>query len=140
MRIVVAPQEFKGSLTAIEAARAIAQGVRAALPDADIIEVPMSDGGPGLVDAMLAARGGEGVETDVRDPLMRPVRAAWAILAGDDVGKGVIEMAAASGLILLRPDERDPLGTIRCSRAQVVSDQVGQTASRPRRSSATLRR
>ena len=109
MRIVVAPQEFKGSLTAIEAARAIAAGVRAAIPDAEIIEVPMSDGGPGLVDAMLAARGGERIETDVHDPLMRPVRAAWAILAGDDAGTAAIEMAAASGLVLLRPEERDPL-------------------------------
>ena len=109
MRIVVAPQEFKGSLTAIEAARAIATGVRAAIPDADIIEVPMSDGGPGLVDAMLSARGGDRIETDVRDPLMRPVHAAWAILAGDDAGTAAIEMAAASGLVLLRPAERNPL-------------------------------
>jgi glycerate kinase len=109
MRIVVAPQEFKGSLTATEAASAIAAGVRAALPDAEIIEMPMSDGGPGLVDAMLAARGGQRIETDVHDPLMRPVRAAWAILAGDDAGTAAIEMAAASGLVLLRPDERAPL-------------------------------
>lgn len=109
MRIVVAPQEFKGSLTAIEAARAIAAGVRAALPDAEIVEVPMSDGGPGLVDAMLAARGGERVESDVHDPLMRPVRAAWAMLGPPDAGTAAIEMAAASGLVLVRPDERDPL-------------------------------
>ena len=102
MRILVAPQEFKGSLTAIEAARAMAQGVRAALPDADVVEVPMSDGGPGLVDAMLAARGGERVETDVHDPLMRPVRAAWGILGDDGErsrsdrnGRGVGARAAA---------------------------------------------
>lgn len=111
MRIVVAPQEFKGSLTAAEATHAIAVGIQAALPDAEVIEAPMSDGGPGLVDAMLAACGGERVETAAHDPLMRPVRAAWAIL--DDAGHGertaAIEMAAASGLVLLRPDERDPL-------------------------------
>ncbi len=109
MRIVVAPQEFKGSLTAIEAASAIAAGIRAVRPDAEIVEVPMSDGGPGLVDAMLAARGGQRIETEVHDPLMRPVRAAWAILGAPAAGTAVIEMAAASGLILLRPDERDPL-------------------------------
>lgn len=113
MRIVVAPQEFKGSLTAAAAARAIAAGVRAALPDAEIVEAPMSDGGPGLVDAMLAARGGERIETDAHDPLMRPVRAAWAILDGPGANAGertaAIEMAAASGLVLLRPDELDPL-------------------------------
>ena len=96
MRIVVAPQEFKGSLTAIHAARAISDGVRAALPDAEIVEVPMSDGGPGLVDAMLAARGGERVETAAHDPLMREIRASWALLAGDEPRTAVIEMAAAS--------------------------------------------
>ncbi len=109
MRIIVAPQEFKGSLTAIEAARAIATGLRAALPDAEIVEVPMSDGGPGLVDAMLAARGGERIETPVHDPLMREIRASWAQLAGDDPRTAAIEMAAASGLVLLTPSERDPL-------------------------------
>jgi glycerate 2-kinase len=113
MRILIAPQEFKGSLTAIEAAAAIAVGARRALPSAEVIEVPMSDGGPGLVDAMLAARGGERVETDVHDPLMRPIPAAWAILdehaAAHRERTAAIEMAAASGLVLLRPDERDPL-------------------------------
>jgi len=109
MRIVIAPQEFKGSLTAIEAARAIASGVRAALPGIEVVEVPMSDGGPGLVDAMLAARGGERIEADVHDPLMRPIRARWALLAGDDARTAAIEMAAASGLVLLLPAERDPL-------------------------------
>lgn len=107
VRIVVAPQEFKGSLTAAGAARAIAAGVRAALPDADVVEVAMSDGGPGLVDALLSSLGGERVETEVHDPLMRPVRAAWALL-GD--GTAAIEMAAASGLLLLGERERDPLG------------------------------
>ncbi len=107
MRVVVAPQEFKGSLTAREAADAIADGVRIALPGADIDVVPMSDGGTGLVDAMLAARGGERVFSDVHDPLMRPLRTAWALLAPGEAA--AIEMAAASGLVLLRAAERDPL-------------------------------
>ena len=106
MRIVVAPQEFKGSLTAIEAASAIASGVRAALSDVSIVEVPMSDGGPGLVDALLAAKGGQRIETLVHGPLMRPVRAAWGLLADRTAA---IEMAAASGLVLLRQEERDAL-------------------------------
>ena len=65
-------------MTAVEAARAIALGVRDALPDAEVVEAPMSDGGPGLVDALLSALGGERVTTEIHDPLMRPVRAAWA--------------------------------------------------------------
>jgi glycerate kinase len=106
MQILLAPQEFKGSLTAIEAARAMALGVRDALPDAVAVEAPMSDGGPGLVDALLSALGGERVETAVHDPLMRPVRSAWAVLRD---GMAAIEMAAASGLVLLATAERDPL-------------------------------
>jgi glycerate kinase len=107
MRVVVAPQEFKGSLTAREAADAIAAGVRDALPDARIDVVPMSDGGAGLVDAMLDARGGERVVVDVHDPLMRPVRATFAMLSPGDTA--AIEMAAASGLVLVSEGERDPL-------------------------------
>jgi glycerate kinase len=106
VRIVVAPQEFKGSLTAAEAAHAMAAGVRDAYPDADVVEMPMSDGGTGLVDALLAARGGERITTEVRDPLMRPVAARWAVLSD---GTAAIEMAAASGLVLVAEAERDPL-------------------------------
>src|SRR5437870_2055286 len=106
MQILVAPQEFKGSLTATEAASAIAAGVREALPKASIVEAPMSDGGPGLVDALLTARGGTRIETPVHDPLMRPIIATWALL---EDGSAAIEMAAASGLVLLSRQERDPL-------------------------------
>jgi len=106
VRIVVAPQEFKGSLSARQAAAALAAGVRDALPAAEVDVVPMSDGGAGLVDALLTARGGETVVTPVHDPLMRPVDAAWALLSD---GSAAIEMAAASGLVLLADAERDPL-------------------------------
>lgn len=107
MRVLVVPQEFKGSLTAREAADAIAAGVRDALPDANVDVVPMSDGGAGIVEAMLAARGGELITTRVHDPLMRPINASWALLDGGDMA--VIEMAAASGLVLLTDAERNPL-------------------------------
>jgi glycerate kinase len=106
MRVLVAPQEFKGSLAAAEAAHAIALGVRDALPDAELVEAPMSDGGAGLVDALLTALGGERVETVAHDPLMRSRLATWALLSD---GRAAIEMAAASGLVLLTEGERDPL-------------------------------
>ena len=107
---LIAPQEFKGTLTATAAASAIADGVRRASPASRVIEAPMSDGGAGLVDAMLGALGGDRIETDVHDPLMRPIRAAWATLpASARSPMAVIEMAAASGLVLLQADERDPL-------------------------------
>ena len=104
MRIVVAPQEFKGTLTAAEATAAIAEGAQRAAPDAEIEPVPLSDGGPGLVEAILASRPGRLMRNAVQDPLGRPVDAAWGLL---DDGTAVIDMAAASGLTLLREEERD---------------------------------
>jgi len=104
--VLVAPQEFKGTLTAGEAAAAIAAGVRSALPSAEVRLLPMSDGGAGLVDALVAASGGERRTATVHDPLMRPVEASWALLAD---GSAAIEMAAASGLVLVEPERRNPL-------------------------------
>ncbi|MEE8346242.1 MAG: glycerate kinase [Dehalococcoidia bacterium] len=105
MRIVIAPQEFKGSLTATEAASAIAEGARRAVPDAELVAVPMADGGPGTVDAVVAGAGGRTVAATVRDPLGRPVTAQWGLIDGDTA---VIEMAAAAGLWRLDSEELDP--------------------------------
>jgi len=105
VRVIVAPQEFKGTLSARQAADAMAEGARRALPDADIEAVPLADGGPGTVEAVVAAAGGRILTTTVQDPLGRPVEAPWGLL---DAGTAVIEMAAAAGLTLLRPEERDP--------------------------------
>jgi len=109
MRILVAPQEFKGSLTAREAADAIARGLRRALPNAVLDLAPMADGGPGTVDAILSSTSGHVEKATVQDPLGRPFEAAWARL--DEGNVAVIEMAAASGLVLLTPEERDPRRT-----------------------------
>ncbi len=106
MRFLVCPQEFKGSLTARQAADAIATGLRRVLSDAVLDLAPMADGGPGTVDAILSSTTGRLEKTFVQDPLGRPVEAAWALL--DDGATAVIEMAAASGLVLLKPDERNP--------------------------------
>ena len=105
MRIIVAPQEFKGTLTAHEAADAMASGVKRALPDSTVETIPLSDGGPGLVDVILASIGGRRQQAKVQDPLGRSIDAAWALL---DDGTAVIESAAAVGLVLLREEERDP--------------------------------
>lgn len=106
MRVLVAPQEYKGSLTATEAARVISEGVREALPDAEVATAPVSDGGPGLIDVMLGTAGAKPMTARVHDPLGRPIDAEWALLPD---GVGVIEMAAASGLALVAPAERRPL-------------------------------
>lgn len=105
IRIVIAPQEFKGTLTAEEAAQAMAEGVRRAAPDAAIEEIPLADGGPGTVRAILTASGGERRTARVQGPMDEPVEAAWGLLAN---GTAVIEMAAAAGLVMVPPDRRDP--------------------------------
>ena len=106
MRILIAPDSFKGSLTALDAARGIAEGVARVFPDADLDLVPLADGGEGTVDALVEATDGLPRALNVRDPLGRPIRAVWGLL-GDGDG-AVVEMAAASGLPLLAPEERNP--------------------------------
>ena len=109
MKIVVAPQGFKGSLDATEVAQSIARGARQVFPDAEIKVLPVADGGEGTVRALVQASGGHTVTTRVMGPLERPVNATWGVLGGDAIG--VIEMAAASGLPLIRRDERNPSRT-----------------------------
>jgi glycerate kinase len=105
-RWLVAPQEFKGTLTAAEAAAALAEGLRQGAPEVELDVAPLADGGPGTVDALLAGLGGERVVRTVRGPLGAQVRATYGLL--DSGRTAVIEMAAASGLTLLAPGERDP--------------------------------
>ncbi len=105
-RILVAPQAFKGSVDAVGVAAAIARGMRRVWPDATFDELPLADGGEGTVQALVAATGGTIRQSRVHDPLGREVDAEWGILG--DRRTAVIEMAAASGLPLLRADERDP--------------------------------
>lgn len=105
-RVLVAPQAFKGSVDAVRVASAIARGLRRVWPDADCDELPLADGGEGTVRALVHATGGSTRHSRVHDPLGRAIDAEWGVLG--DGRTAVVEMAAASGLPLLRPDERDP--------------------------------
>lgn len=113
LRVLVCPQEFKGSLTASEAAAAIAAGARRAWPEAEVVTAPMADGGPGTAEIVLGARGGEWVHDACSGPLGAPLDARFALLAepldGSNPGReAVIEAAATVGLELTPPDQRDP--------------------------------
>ena len=118
MRIVVAPQEFKGTLTAGQAAEAMAEGARRAIPDATIETTPLSDGGPGLIEAMKATSGGTVFKNTVRDPLGRAVEARWLLL---EDGTAVIESAEATGLKRLKDDERDPRVTTSYGAGELIA-------------------
>ena len=99
MKIIIAPDSFKGSLTARQAADAIERGVRHVTPDADIIPIPMADGGEGTVRALVDATGGRLISAHVTGPLGEPVAATYGILG--DGAAAVIEMAEAAGLHLV---------------------------------------
>src|SRR5215469_4153351 len=102
MKLVAAPNPFKGSLGAPAAAAAMALGVVDVFPDAEVLEVPVADGGEGTVEALVAARGGELVNAVVRGPLGDPVEATFGLIEGG--GTAVVELAASSGLPLVPPE------------------------------------
>jgi glycerate kinase len=106
MKIVIAPDSFKESLSAPKVAVAIARGLRQAAPEAHCICIPMADGGEGTVEAILAATGGESRINVVQDALGRPIQAQWGWLPGK---VAIIEMACAAGLEHIATTERDPL-------------------------------
>jgi glycerate kinase len=106
LKVVAAPNPFKGSLGAPVAARAIAEGVRRAVPDAEVLEVPVADGGEGTVDALVAARNGERVTVTVEGPAGDQVEATFGLI--DDGRTAVVELAASSGLPLLPAERRNP--------------------------------
>ena len=109
MRVLVAPQEFKGSLTAAEAAAAIADGIRQARPGWDLDLLPMSDGGPGFLDAFETSIGGQRLAVAAHDAILRPIQAAILAAESPSTPLVIVESAAANGLVLVEPEERDPL-------------------------------
>ena len=124
MKIVVAIDSFKGCLTSKEANQAAAEGIRNCWPDAEVVQVPVSDGGEGFMEAFHAAIGGDLVELMARDPLMRPISAHY-LLNGQLV---VIEIAQASGLTLLTREERNPMVATSYGTGQLVADAVRRGA------------
>lgn len=120
MKVIIAIDSFKGCMSSTEANKAAAEGVRSVCPDAEIIQVPVSDGGEGFLEAFRTAIGGDTVEVVVRDPLMRPVVAKY-LLQGETA---VIEIAQASGLTLLTENERNPLVATSYGTGQMVADAV----------------
>jgi glycerate kinase len=118
VRVLICPQEFKGTLTAAEAGAAIQAGLARALPQAQLDVLPLADGGPGTVDILVRATGGSFHEATAHDPLGRPLRARWGSLG--DGRTAVIEIAAASGIVLLAAEERDPARTTTFGTGEVL--------------------
>ncbi len=119
-KIIVAIDSFKGCLTSTEANQAASEGILSKMPEAKVVQVPVSDGGEGWLEAFRAAIGGEIVEVNVKDPLMRPIVAQY-LIQGDTA---VIEIAKASGLTLLSSEERTPMIATSYGTGQLVVDAV----------------
>ncbi len=117
-KIAVAPDSFKGNMTALEAAERIEAGFKKSIKNIAVKKIPMADGGEGTVSAIVEATGGKFVKRTVQDPLGRKIRASFGV-SGD--GKtAVIEMAEASGLVLLAAKERNPLKTSTYGTGQLI--------------------
>lgn len=120
MKIVVASDSFKGSLSSREVAEATVRGIRQMMPVCEVVGVNVADGGEGTVDAVVEALGGKIVTATVNDPLGRPILARYGV-----VGKmAVIEMAAASGLTLLTDEECNPWLTSTYGTGEIIMDAV----------------
>lgn len=128
MRLLMAPDSFKGSLRAAEAAAAMARGARKVFPEAEVIPVPMADGGEGTLDALVAGTGGRILKRTVTGPLGRPVEARLGLLG--DGQTAVIEMACASGLLLVPQAERNPLCTTTYGTGELMRAALEMGASR----------
>ena len=120
MNILIAPDSFKDCLSAMEVAVALARGIQKILPDTVCTLLPLADGGEGTVESVIDATGGKKVKLQVKDPLMREVSSFYGITG--DGRTAVVEMAAASGIELLKENERDPWITSTFGTGQLIRD------------------
>ncbi len=128
--ILIAPDSFKGSLTSVEVAKALADGWARARPQDEIVLSPLADGGEGTLEAVAAAGGWTWRSDVVHDPLGRPVEARWLWRDVDGTGHAVIEMATASGLSLVRPEERDPIAATSIGTGELLATAIDQGVAR----------
>lgn len=131
MKIVIAPDSFKESLSAVSVAACIEKGFREIFPDADYVTLPLADGGEGTVDVLLQGLAGQKRTHQVEGPLGALVNAEWAMLEPSDRNPNktaLIEIAAASGLDLLTPEQRDPLIASSFGTGQLILEAIEQGA------------
>ena len=126
MIVLFAPDSFKGTLTSVQVARALADGWLRARPDDEVLLCPLADGGEGTLEAVAAAGGWDWRSTVVQDPLGRPVTARWLSGTVDGVPTAVIEMAEASGLSRVARDERDPIAATSVGTGELLAAAMAQ--------------
>ncbi|MCM3338935.1 glycerate kinase [Paenibacillus sp. MER TA 81-3] len=127
MKVIIAPDSFKESLSALEACHAIEKGWRKVFPDAEVVKVPMADGGEGTVQSLVDATGGRLIHCEVTGPLGTPVKAFYGMLG--DGKTAIIEMAAASGLALVPQELRNPLVTTTRGTGELIVSALNEGVS-----------
>ena len=127
-KVVVASDSFKGCLTSMQVAEGVEAGIRKCCPDCQVVKLAVADGGEGTVDALLETMGGRRVSAEVSDPFGRPCMAEYAIL--NDEVTAVMEMSSASGLTLLKHEERNPLLTSTYGTGQMIADALDRGCRR----------
>jgi glycerate kinase len=128
MKIVIAPQGFKGGISGLEAAEAIARGVIAAVPGAETVLAPVADGGDGTLNALVDATGGQVFTSTVTGPLSQPLEAQWGVMG--DGRTAVIEMARASGLALVPQRHRNPKITTTLGTGEILKEALDKGFTR----------
>lgn len=124
MKVVVAIDSLKGSLTSLEAGEAIQEGILRAISDAEVIVRPLADGGEGTVEALTRGMNGRYEKITVTDPLGRPTDAVYGIL--EDSHTAVIEMSAAAGITLIDAKDRNPMNTTTYGVGEMIKDAIGK--------------
>ena len=122
MKVTIAIDSFKGSLSSLEAGNAVKEGILQAIEDAEITVRPLADGGEGTVEALASGFSSQMITLSVTGPLQEPVTAKYCIL--EDSGTAVMEMAAAAGLPLIPPSRRDPLETTTYGVGEMIRDAI----------------
>ena len=119
MKIVISPQAFKGSITAMNAAKAIESGVKSVMPDCETVLIPIADGGDGTLETLIDVMGGDIITEKVTGPLGSKVKANWGALS--DQKTAIVEMASTSGLTLIKPKDLDPYKATTYGLGEIIS-------------------
>ncbi len=130
MKVILAPDSFKGSLSAAEVCAAMERGIRSVQSEAEVVAVPLADGGEGTVEALVLATGGQTRHLSVCGPLGEPIGATYGLLGNSDIPTAVVETASAAGLPLVPEDQRNPLNTTTYGLGELILDALEQGARR----------
>ncbi|AUP79884.1 glycerate kinase [Flavivirga eckloniae] len=126
MKIILAPDKFKGSLTGIQFCNAVEEGIKDIIPSAEIVKLPLADGGDGTTAILEYHLKGKRISVTVHDPLFRPIRATYLFM--ESVKTAFIEMAEASGLTLLKPEEQNCFYTTSLGTGELILDAINKGA------------